>query len=595
MRPRRATRRLRRALLLGVAAAAAGLALLLDAGDILERAELDTVDARFSIRGERAPPERLLVVGIDAKSFETLQERFPFSRRRFARALDRIAAGDPALVVYDVQFTEPSGDSREDIAADNALLEAVRRAGNVVLSSTEVAADGTTNVFGGVEAQQYARATVGNGLLPEGPAGTLRHVPYEIDGLRTLAVAAAERLGRPVDRSAMDGEGAWIDYAGPPGHLRTVSFGDVVVGRVPPATFRDRIVVIGASAPSLQDRHPTSWPGGEMAGPEIHANALDTVLRGAPLRSTSRLADVLLTIVLSVLAPLAGLKLRPFAALALALAAAVAYAVVAQLLFGGGRVLPLTYPLAGLGAGLVGSLAVHYLTASVERQQVRDLFARFVPDSVVSEVLARADREDPRLGGVRLMSTVMFSDLRGFTSFAEEREPEEVIEVLNRYLSLMSDAILDHGGTLVAYMGDGIMAVFGAPLAAGDHADRALAAAREMLGRLDEFNAWMRANGHGDGFRMGIGLNTGSVMSGNVGSERRLEYTAIGDTTNTAARLEAMTKGTPYQLFVAGPTHDALREKPEDLEFVDHVDVRGRRGRLPVWGLAAGGGTVRDA
>ena len=139
----------------------------------------------------------------------------------------------------------------------------------------------------------------------------------------------------------------------------------------------------------------------------------------------------------------------------------------------------------------------------------------------------------------------MFSDLRGFTSFAETLEPATVIGALNRYLTAMSEAILDHGGTLVAYMGDGIMAVFGAPLAQDDHADRALAAARDMLERLEGFNEWLRQEGLHEGFKMGIGLNSGQVMSGHVGSERRLEYTALGDTTNTAARLEGMTKGTP--------------------------------------------------
>ena len=157
----------------------------------------------------------------------------------------------------------------------------------------------------------------------------------------------------------------------------------------------------------------------------------------------------------------------------------------------------------------------------------------------------------------------MFSDLRGFTSFAEKMPVDQVIEVLNRYLTEMSDAILDHGGTLVAYMGDGIMAVFGAPVEQPDHADRALAAAREMLGpRLERFNEYLRGEGLGEGFRMGIGLNSGQVMSGNVGSERRLEYTAIGDTTNTAARLEGMTKGTPHMLFAAESTVAMLKEPP---------------------------------
>ena len=137
------------------------------------------------------------------------------------------------------------------------------------------------------------------------------------------------------------------------------------------------------------------------------------------------------------------------------------------------------------------------------------------------------------------MVTVLFADIRGFTSFSETKPPETVITVLNRYLTSMTDVILSHGGTLVCFMGDGIMATFGAPIEQRDHADRALAAAREMAGdALDEFNAWMRDEGHGDGFRIGVGLNSGAVMAGNVGSERRLEYTVIGDTTNTASRLE---------------------------------------------------------
>ena len=140
--------------------------------------------------------------------------------------------------------------------------------------------------------------------------------------------------------------------------------------------------------------------------------------------------------------------------------------------------------------------------------------------------------------------------------------------MLNRYLTGMSDAILDHDGTLVAYMGDGIMAVFGAPLKQENHPDRALAAARDMLARLEGFNQSLREEELHDGFKMGIGLNSGPVMSGNVGSERRLEYTALGDTTNTAARLEGMTKGTPHQLFLADSTREALLARDKCLRRV---------------------------
>src|SRR6476659_7758257 len=150
----------------------------------------------------------------------------------------------------------------------------------------------------------------------------------------------------------------------------------------------------------------------------------------------------------------------------------------------------------------------------------------------------------------------------------------------------MTEAILAAGGTLVSYMGDGIMAVFGAPLVQEDHADRALATAREMLTvRLPRFNAWLAEHRTGGPFRMGIGLNSGPFMSGNVGSERRLEYTAIGDTTNTAARIEGMTKGTPHQLLVAEPVRERLVDGVDDLVFVDELEVRGRAAKVRLWAL----------
>ena len=222
----------------------------------------------------------------------------------------------------------------------------------------------------------------------------------------------------------------------------------------------------------------------------------------------------------------------------------------------------------------------------LEREHVRDLFSRFVPEPVVEEVLRRTD-EDLQLRGVRVDATVMFSDLRSFTAFAEATPADEVIEVLNDYLSEMSDAILDHGGTLVAYMGDGVMAVFGAPIETDDHADRALAAAREMLReRLPRFNSWLRDNGFTDSFRMGIGLNSGPLMSGTVGSLRRLEYAAIGDTTNTASRLEKMTKSTPHSILISDSTRQRLRQVPDDLAFVDEREVPGRRSTIKLWTLA---------
>ena len=224
---------------------------------------------------------------------------------------------------------------------------------------------------------------------------------------------------------------------------------------------------------------------------------------------------------------------------------------------------------------------------ALERERLRDSFARFLPEGVVEEVLLRGGG-DPRLGGVRLDATVMFCDLRGFTSFAERTPPDRVIEVLNRYLGEMTDAVLDAGGTLVGFLGDGILAIFGAPIPMPDHADRALAAARSMLTlRLPRFNAWACEEGIADGFQMGVGLNSGSIMSGNVGSERRLEYTAIGDAVNTASRIEQLTKQYPFGVLLSDDTRRLLTLPTDDLTFLGDVVIRGRAAATALWGLGA--------
>ena len=224
--------------------------------------------------------------------------------------------------------------------------------------------------------------------------------------------------------------------------------------------------------------------------------------------------------------------------------------------------------------------------AQVEQGRVRDVFARFLPETVVDEVM-RDTNGEPRLGGVRLVGTVLFSDLRGFTTFAEQTQPDVVVDVLNHYFGEMSDAILDNGGTLLGFLGDGILAVFGAPIASDDHADRALAVARQMLfERLPRFNAWARSElGDDADFRMGIGISSGPFMSGNVGSSRRLEYTAIGDPVNTAARLQDLTKTLHRPVLVSDSTRELLQDGERGLEFVDDHTVRGKKEPVRLWTL----------
>jgi adenylate cyclase len=223
----------------------------------------------------------------------------------------------------------------------------------------------------------------------------------------------------------------------------------------------------------------------------------------------------------------------------------------------------------------------------LERERVREVFSRFVPEHVVDDVLERTD-DDLRLGGSRDVGTVMFTDIREFTAFAEKAEPNRVIDLLNEYFGEMIDAIFEQAGTLVGYRGDGLLAVFGAPIPLDDHADRALAAAREMVGaRLPRFNRRVRERIPGNGFEMGIGLNSGPFMSGNVGSARRLEYAVHGDTVNTASRVEGLTKGARQSLLLAESTRQALLRPPGDLVYVGEFDIRGKQSTIRLWTLAA--------
>jgi len=577
----RGAKRLRGAIFLAIGLAMTGFVLVAYGTNLMRPLELAAVDARFDVRGDVTAPE-LVVVAIDDKTFDDLDTRWPFPRSFHAHVVEALSEAGARVIAYDIQFTEPS----EDAEADNALVDAVAHAEHVVLATTEVDEQGGTAIFGGDDVLHEIGARPGNALLPADSGGVIRRVPYEVEGLVAFAVAAAEEaLGRPVAPDALGGESTWIDFRGPPGTIEAVSFSDVLEGRVDESRLRDRIVVVGPVAPSLQDVHATATSGEEfMSGAEIQANAIWTALHGFPLRSTPEALTLGLIALFGLLPPLAGMRLSLRYGLLLSVLAAAGFLVLAQVAFERGHVLTVAYPLAALALSTVGSVAAHYTVAAFDRARVRDIFGRFVPEQVVDQVLAQAGG-DLRLGGRTLDATVMFTDIRGFTSFSEHREADE-IDVINRFLEGMTSAVLGQGGTLVSFTGDGFMAVFGAPLEQPDHADRALAAAREMRDReLPSFNAWLSERGLGDGFRLGIGLNSGAIMAGNVGSQQRLEYTVMGDVVNVASRVEGLTKGTPHMLLLTETTRDALVRPPDDLVYVDEAEVRGRHAKIGIWSV----------
>jgi adenylate cyclase len=586
----RARRERRKVLaLLAVALLAAGVGALAYAAHLLRPTEFETIDARFSIRGAQRPPADIVLVEIDNATFQELTRlrlhaEFPFPRSYDAQVIDRLRRGGARTIALDIEFSHAT-DPRDDLA----LFQALGRArGKSVLAATEVGPGGYTEVLGGPEHLREVGARAGEARLIVDSDGAVRRFARSYEGLGSFAAVTAEAAtGRRVPASIFAGKTLPIDYAGPPGTLESISYSKVLRGKFSPGLFQDKVVIVGASAPVLQDVHTTATSGSEeMPGPEIWANATSTLLRGVPLRDAPGWLNLALIALLGAVVPLGSLRVRPRRSLLSALALAVVFAIAVQVAFDTGLIVAFVYPLLALALGTLGTLAVLYMLTAIERERVRTIFARFVPADVVDQVLARTD-ENLRLGAVERDCTVLFSDLRGFTSFSEKQPAERVIEVVNCYLNEMTEAIMSAGGTLIAYMGDGIMAVFGAPLEQPDHADRALAAAREMIGpRLRRFNAWLAEQGHDHAFAMGVGVNSGSVMAGNIGSEQRVEYTALGDTTNTASRLEGMTKGSGHMLFVADSTRERMQNPPEHLVLVGELEIRGRVAKLPVWTLS---------
>jgi adenylate cyclase len=594
----RAAWRKRKALLLVAAAIlAAGIGVLAYATHLLRRTELQTIDARFSVRGRQAAPPDVVLVGIDNATIDEMREHeikteLPLPRRYDAKVIEHLLHAGAKVIAMDMEFA-----SETDAPDDNALIEAIEGAhGKTVLAAANIGKGGAVPVLGGDERLREFGARAGAVILSEDSDGVIRRFAYSTDGLRSFPVVAVEvATGHPVSDALFGGGTLPIDFAGPPGTVKEIPYWDVWHNTFPAGAVAGKVVIIGAIAPIFQDLHLAATSGKHvMPGPEIWANATATLLKGIPLRDVGGGLNLLLIVLMGALTPLSSLRVRPWRALADALAAAIVFTVVTQVMFNSGWIVSFVYPLLALALGTLGTLAILYLSEAIERQRTHDVFSRFVPADVVDQVMARTD-ENLRLGAVERDCTVLFSDLRGFTSFSENQPAPRVIEVVNCYLNEMTEAIMAAGGTLIAYMGDGIMAVFGAPLEQPDHADRALKAAVEMIGpRLEKFNSWLKEQGHEHEFAMGVGINSGSVMAGNIGSEQRVEYTALGDTTNTASRLEGMTKGSGHMLFIAETTRERMHDPPASLTLVGEFEVRGRVAKVPVWTVAAAGKLPRD-
>jgi adenylate cyclase len=357
-----------------------------------------------------------------------------------------------------------------------------------------------------------------------------------------------------------------IGFAGPPKTFPRLSMGRLLSAGAQNDPeikgLKGKVVIIAFEPETLQDIHPTPysislwlWPGNDMSGPEIHANIVETLLTGIYPKPVPGYISMLYLVGVVLTGGTIFYLVRPLRGLVAGIFMAVLGIVVAYLCFERYWLLPTANVQLGVLLSYMSTLGMKLMGEERERARLRKIFSRYVDDEVVEKLLASGRLPD--LEGEVFQVTVLFADIRNFTAIAERLDPRQVVEMLNNFLSRACDAILAQGGTVDKFIGDAVMAVFGAPVLYPDHARRALQAALEMAEKAKELRVWMKQQFSGKDlpeFNIGIGLHTGEAIVGNIGSPKRLEFTAIGDTVNAASRLESLTKELGWAIVASKST-----------------------------------------
>lgn len=423
-----------------------------------------------------------------------------------------------------------------------------------------------------------------------------------------LAAVRRSRAGLTIGDTVLplrpDGS-AWINYQR--GTLyRHIPYEDVLAtkdlhasgreGPLAPGTFDGKIVLVSAQAPGLSDLRATPFSP-VTPGVEIHANIIDSLLARRFLDEPRPATELLVTLAACLAVALPARSLRPRLGLPIALAATGGLLAVAWLSFGQGWVLRMVHPVVGVAIACGGALFFRTVSVERERRWLRTAFGHYLAPAVLEEVLRSPDKL--RLGGERRRMTVLFSDIAGFTTFSESRSPEAISSLLNGYLDRMTDCVARTGGTLDKFVGDAVMAEWNAPAAQPDHAARACETALLMLEEVRaSSSSWREAGGALD---IRIGINTGEMVVGNMGSRQVFDYTVIGNEVNTAARLEPLNKVFGTRIIVAGATRaDAEQQRPGGFAFrpLGRVMPKGRCQPLEIFELvgrrSAEGGPMRE-
>lgn len=544
-------------------------------------------DTLFAIRGRLPAPERVVVVAIDEPTFATLGLQWPWPRSVHAELIDRLFRDGAAAVALDIVFAEPS-DPEED-AVLTSVLEA--------WSNTVLAVD--INV---IDDDKYVQQTIvgpwpellgpqtvlGYVNLPLDPDGFVRRADYSLEGLDALSLAAASLAGASGAKAlkTMAGPGGLmgINYYGPPRSITTVSYYQALLeDHLPEGYFRDKVVFVGLATSSDPhgDTRPADhfatpfmrWKGGYMAGVEIHAQAAATLLAAAPVGTAPVEPVFLVGLILGLIAAWVFFRLKPLTGGLILVGLVAGLSGLTWYLFNSRHLyLPVIFLSVPVTTTYLGSPFIHYWQTWREKTFIRKAFSTYLAPSVVAQLI-----EDPdllTLGGRKEELTVLFSDIRGFTTISEALPPEVLSQALNSYLDRMTAVTFKYEGVVDKFIGDAVMAIFGAPVPQKDHAARACATALEMLEELDGLNPGLQEMGSPP-FEIGIGLNTGPMVVGNLGSSQRFDYTVIGDNVNLGSRLEGQTKDYGVRIIVSQSTRDAA-ESGYLFRTLDLIAVKGK-------------------
>jgi len=516
--------------------------------------------------------DTIIIVAIDDNSLQEIG-RWPWNRDVFANAINQMTQAK--VIAIDVAFFEASSPEQ-----DKQLGEAVSKANVIIPVEYTTFAKQGDKVIGQrllLPIQGLENAKKGYINVVTDSDGVTRAVNTDISeeydnfAYETYKEYWKKEINAKKSRFL-------VNFAGPPGSFKTYSITDVVNKRIESSEFENKLILIGATSPDLHDDYfvPTS-KGKAMPGVEIHANTIQTMINKDFLQEESSLLNAIIIIIAALSAALIVAKFGIKGITIFSPLIVLVYILLSIYLFDKGIIMNLVYLPLTISSVYVAETIYAYRATKQEKQQIKEAFTKYVSAEVVSEVMKTPDKL--QLGGARKEVTIFFSDIRGFTTLSEGLNPEKLVHLLNEYLSAMTDIIMKHQGLVDKYIGDAIMAFWGAPLEQENNAELACETSIEMQRKLAELNKkW--ALEKLPALKIGIGLNTGEAIIGNMGSYKRFDYTAIGDNINLGSRLEGLTK--QYQVGIL--TSEITRKKAGDgfvFRKIDLVQVKGKT--KPIW------------